>query len=162
MPRALRLGAAELIVLSLQRRSGVPIVCHLLIHEGHILLHDCVVHMLVVNCLPIAVGFVVFGLYMRGSRSAMTSLLRMSGSVVIATTACVLCIYWTVSLALGLDPLLRGVCRHECCVLNSFKVCHIFGYLLPLLGNITVLLGPGSQRLDLHFAVHIGHEGLLR
>lgn len=162
MPRALRLGAAELIVLSVQRPSGVTIVCHLLIHEGHILLHDRVVHVLVIHCLPIAAGFVVLCLHMCGPRSAMTTLLRMSSIVIIATTAGVLRIHWTRCLALGLDPLLRRVCRHECGILNSFKVCHVLGYLLPLLGNITVLLAASGQRLDLHFAVHIGHEGLLR
>ena len=98
------MGTYELILLSLQCRSGVPIVNHFLIHEENVLMNNCVIHGLDVNCLSIIFGFFVFGLYKR-SRSTMASLLRMSGSVVIATTTCVLCIYWTFSLALGLDPL---------------------------------------------------------
>lgn len=46
-------------------------------------------------------------------------------------------------------------------VLNSFKVAHIFGYLLPFLRNITALLDAGGQRLDLHLAVYVREEVFL-
>ena len=47
-------------------------------------------------------------------------------------------------------------------VMHGFEVAHILRYLLPLLRNITALLTASHQGLDLHLAVHVREEILLR
>ena len=46
--------------------------------------------------------------------------------------------------------------------MHGFEVAHVLRYLLPLLRNITALLIAGHQGLDLHLAVHVRQEVLLR
>ena len=144
----------------------------LLVHQQEVLLVRGRIHPVIVvheerpviRCIPAAisaVGFRVFDLRRYGL--AVAVFLGVADARVVVAHAQVLRVGLPGVLAGDVDTLLRGLSLQEqVVVLDGFEIAHVLGHLLPFLRNITALLEACSQSLDLHLAVHVREEVLLR
>lgn len=132
----------------------------MLVYHCHVLLHDCLIKVLFICSLAITSILAILTMGVLSSWGPLARLLGMTGAVVESATPNILSIC---ILLIILYPLFRRVIWHQSRrIWDGFKIWHIFWNLLSLLGDIPFLLGASCKRLNLHLAVYVVHESLLR